>query len=61
VLSERRQRVVVERAEMIGQRLNRNSAVDAFFVDDSAKPNDFPSVGLIPFIGEKLDVCAIFG
>jgi hypothetical protein len=56
VSSEGRQGVVVKSAEMIGQRFDQYSAVDAFFVDDGAKPNDLASVRVLPLVGEKFDI-----
>jgi hypothetical protein len=50
------QRVVVKAAEVIGERFHRDAAVDAFFIDDRAEPDNLASVMVVPFVGEKFDI-----
>jgi hypothetical protein len=52
VLSEGRQRIVLKSAEMVNKRIDKDSAADAFVINNSAKPDDLASMRLVPFVGE---------
>ena len=55
MFSEGRQRIVLEGAEMIDQRIDGDAAVDGFVINYRTKPDDLASMRLVPVVGENLD------